>query len=51
MRGEEEGGRKRILEILDEDGRGEGWMKRLLRERGERGEGRRDGGRTDGGRE
>lgn len=34
-------GRERILEILDEDGRGEEWMKKLQRRRGEEGEGRR----------
>lgn len=27
------GGREEILEILKEDGRGEGWMKRLQRKR------------------
>lgn len=38
--GEEEG-REKILEILEEDGRGEGWMKRLQKMRGEgKGEGR-----------
>lgn len=35
MRGEEKGGRERILEILDENGRGEGWMKRLQKRRKE----------------
>lgn len=35
MRGEEKGGRERILEILDENGRGEEWMKRLQKRRKE----------------
>jgi len=41
----EEVGRERILEILDENGRGEMWMKRLQRRRGEGG---RDEGRGEG---
>jgi len=44
----EEGGRDKILEIL-EDGRGEGWMKKLQRRRGGKGRGRgkRDRGRSE----
>lgn len=43
MREGREGGREKILEILEEDGRGEGWMKRLQKMRGEREKGRETG--------
>lgn len=40
MREDGKKGREKILEILDEDGRGEGWMRRLQERRREEGGGR-----------
>jgi len=48
MREEEEGGRDKILEILEDDGRGEGWMKRLQKRR-EEGRGKGEGKATGNG--
>jgi hypothetical protein len=42
MREGEEGGKEKILEILEDDGRGKEWMRRLQRRR-EEGDGRRGG--------
>lgn len=47
IRKEGEGGRERIVEILDEDGRRECWMKKLQVRRREK-EGRREGETEDG---
>jgi len=47
MREGEEGGRDKILEILEEDGRGDGWMKKLQGRRGEKGRGG-EGGKSQG---